>query len=78
MTSRWIWLVPKRFWVISASRMQRSTSASARNGKADGCPCCDLFELEDGKIKRFYCYPERSVIFAQLGVLTNREAALTR
>jgi len=32
--------------------MQRSTSASARNGKADGCPCCDLFELEDGKIKR--------------------------
>jgi hypothetical protein len=58
--------------------MQRSTSASARNGKADGCPCCDVFELEDGKIKRFYCYPERSVIFAQLGVLTNREAALTR
>jgi hypothetical protein len=66
-----------RFWVISASRMQRSTSASARNGKADGCPCCDVFELEDGKIKRFYRYPERSVIFAQLGV-TNREAALTR
>ena len=77
MTSRWIWLVPLRFWVISASRMQRSTSASARNGKADGCPCCDVFELEDGKIKRFYRYPELSVIFAHLGV-TNREATLTR
>jgi hypothetical protein len=78
MSSRRIWLVPWRFWVISASRVQRSTSASARNGKADGCPCCELFELEEDKIKRFYCYPERSVIFAQLGVLTNREAALTR
>jgi hypothetical protein len=34
------------------------------------------FEIEDGKIKRFDCYPEGSVIFAQLGVLTNLEAAL--
>jgi hypothetical protein len=40
-------------------------------------PCCGLFELEDGKIKRFGCYPEGSIIFAQLGVLTNLEAALT-
>jgi hypothetical protein len=30
-----------------------------------------VFELEDGKIKRFDCYPEGSVIFAQLGVLNN-------
>jgi hypothetical protein len=30
-------------------------------------PCCDVFEIEDGKIKRFDCYPEGSVIFAQLG-----------
>jgi hypothetical protein len=42
-----------------------------------GAPCCDVFELEDGKIKRFDCYPEGSIIFAQLGVLTNLEAALT-
>jgi hypothetical protein len=27
-------------------------------------------------VKRFDCYPEGSVIFAQLGVLTNLEAAL--
>jgi hypothetical protein len=26
-----------------------------------------VFEIEDGKIKRFDCYPEGSVIFAQLG-----------
>src|SRR6516225_5756698 len=32
-------------------------------------------ELKDGKIKRFDCYPEGSVIFAQLGVLNNLDAA---
>ena len=47
-------------------------------GKKMDAPCCDVFELEDGKIKRFDCYPEGSVIFAQLGVLTNLEAALSR
>jgi hypothetical protein len=31
-----------------------------------------------GKIIRFDCYPEGSVIFAQLGVLTNLHAALTK
>jgi len=39
-------------------------------------PCCDVFELEHGKIKRFDCYPEGSIIFAQLGVLKNLDAAL--
>jgi ketosteroid isomerase-like protein len=47
-------------------------------GKRMDAPCCDVFELEDGKIKRFDCYPEGSVIFAQLGVLTNLEAAVRR
>jgi ketosteroid isomerase-like protein len=46
-------------------------------GKLMDVPCCDVFELQHGKIKRFDCYPEGSVIFAQLGVLTNLEAALT-
>jgi hypothetical protein len=40
-------------------------------------PCCDMFVLEDGKIKRFDCYPEGSIIFAQLGVLNNLDAALS-
>jgi hypothetical protein len=39
-------------------------------------PCCDVSELEDGKIKRFDCYPEGSIIFSQLGVLNNLDAAL--
>jgi hypothetical protein len=46
-------------------------------GKQMDAPCCDVFELEDGKIKRFDCYPEGSVIFAQLGVLNNLDAALS-
>lgn len=45
-------------------------------GKRMDAPCCDVFELENGKIKRFDCYPEGTVIFAQLGVLNNLVAAL--
>jgi ketosteroid isomerase-like protein len=47
-------------------------------GKHMDAPCCDVFELEGGKIKRFDCYPEGSVILTQLGVLNNLEAALRR
>ena len=46
-------------------------------GKRMDAPCCDVFELEDGKIKRFDCYPEGSIIFAQLGVLNDLDAALS-
>lgn len=45
-------------------------------GKRMDAPCCDVFELDNGKIARFDCYPEGSIIFAQLGVLTNLAAAL--
>jgi ketosteroid isomerase-like protein len=45
-------------------------------GKKMDAPCADIFELEDGRIKRFDCYPEGSVILTQLGVIGNLEAAL--
>ena len=45
-------------------------------GKQMDAPCCDVFKLENGEIKRFDCYPEGSIIFAQLGVLNNLGAAL--
>jgi hypothetical protein len=38
-------------------------------GNRMDAPCGDVFELEDGKIKRFDCYPWVTVILAQLGVL---------
>ena len=37
-------------------------------GKRMDAPCCDVFELVDGKIKRFDCYAEASVIARQLGL----------
>jgi hypothetical protein len=39
-------------------------------------PCCDVFELYDGKIRRFDCYPSGSVILTQFGVLGHLDAAL--
>ena len=45
-------------------------------GKQMDAPCCDVFKLEDGKINKFDCYPEGSVILGQLGVLSNLGAAL--
>ena len=43
-------------------------------GKRMDAPCCDVFELVDGKIKRFDCYPEGTIILTQLGVLGNLSA----
>ncbi|MFF3403446.1 nuclear transport factor 2 family protein [Streptomyces sp. NPDC002659] len=37
-------------------------------GKRMDAPCCDVFELVGGKIKRFDCYPSGTVIAAQLGL----------
>jgi ketosteroid isomerase-like protein len=45
-------------------------------GKRMDAPCCDVFTLADGKIERFDCYPEGSVILSQLGVLSNLGAVL--
>jgi ketosteroid isomerase-like protein len=45
-------------------------------GKRMDAPCCDVFELAGGKIKRFDCYPEGSVILTQLGVIDNLSSAL--
>jgi predicted ester cyclase len=47
----------------------------ATGKKMDG-PCCDVFELVDGKVRRFDCYPSGTVILTQLGVLDNLSAAL--
>jgi ketosteroid isomerase-like protein len=46
-------------------------------GKRMDAPCADIWELENGKIKKFDCYPEGSVILTQLGVIDNLKAALS-
>jgi ketosteroid isomerase-like protein len=40
-------------------------------------PCCDVFELVDGKIKRCDCYPSGTVIMSQLGVLGRASSVAT-
>jgi predicted ester cyclase len=45
-------------------------------GKRMDAPCCDVFRLVNGKIQSFNCYPSGTVLFAQLGVLANIEAAV--
>ena len=47
-------------------------------GKRMDTPCCDVFRLVDGKIKSFNCYPSGTVMFAQLGVLSNIQGAIGR
>ena len=47
-------------------------------GNKMDAPCCDVFEVVDGKIKRFDCYPAGTIIFAQLGILANIESAIAQ
>ena len=47
-------------------------------GKAMHTPCCDVFYMSDGKIQRFNCYAAGTIMFAQLGVLSNLGAALAQ
>jgi ketosteroid isomerase-like protein len=41
----------------------------AATGKLMDVPCADVFELVDGKVQRFDCYPSGTVTLTQLGVL---------
>jgi len=45
-------------------------------GKRMDAPCCDVFELEGSKIKRFDCYPSGSIVLTQLGVIGDLDAVL--
>jgi ketosteroid isomerase-like protein len=57
--------------------LQLPFGALPATGKKMDAPCCDVFELENGKIKRFDRYPEGTIILVQLGVLNNLDAALS-
>jgi hypothetical protein len=47
-------------------------------GEKMNAPCCDVFQLTNGKIKSFNCYPSGTVVLTQLGVLQKLEAVLGR
>jgi hypothetical protein len=39
-------------------------------------PCCDVFYLENGKVKAFHCYTAGTILLAQIGALANLSAAI--
>jgi len=49
--------------------LQLSLGTIAATGKEMHAPCCDVWRLENGKIKIFNCYTAATVILGQLGVL---------
>ncbi len=47
-------------------------------GKAMETPCCDVFHIENGKVKSFHCYTAGTIMLGQLGVLGNLGAAFQK
>src|SRR6478735_1832318 len=41
-------------------------------------PCCDVFYLENRKVKAFHCYTAGTILLGQLGVLSNLSAAIKK
>ena len=41
-------------------------------------PCCDVWYLENGKIKKFHCYTAGTILLGQIGALTNLSAAIKK
>lgn len=44
-------------------------------GKTIDVPCCDVFQMQNGKIISFHCYNAASVLMQQLGVVGSPEVA---
>jgi ketosteroid isomerase-like protein len=78
-----------RLWVIAETVVVRLALQGTNTGPLEmpfgtirptgnkmDAPCVDIFEMEDGKIKKFDCYPEGSIVLTQLGVIGNLAAAL--
>lgn len=47
-------------------------------GKKMSAPCCDVFQIKEGKVRSFDCYPSGTIILEQLGVLKNLGAVLQK
>jgi hypothetical protein len=46
--------------------------------KVINAPCCDVFHLENGKVKTFHCYTAATILLGQLGVFENLSAAIKK
>src|ERR1700741_2574136 len=43
-------------------------------GKIMQTPCCDVFHIEDGKVKSFHCYTAATILLRDLGLIKNLES----
>jgi ketosteroid isomerase-like protein len=49
--------------------LQMPSGAIPATGKAINTPCCDVFHVENGKVKSFHCYTAATILLSQIGVL---------
>lgn len=49
--------------------LQLASGTLDPTGKTINVPCCDVFKIENGKVKSFHCYNAGTILLAQLGVL---------
>ncbi|MGH1517894.1 nuclear transport factor 2 family protein [Chryseobacterium sp. JK1] len=49
--------------------LQLASGTLAPTGKTIEVPCCDVFKIENGKVKSFHCYNAGTILLGQLGVL---------
>src|SRR6201990_2159244 len=43
-------------------------------GKVMQTPCCDVFHIENGKVKSFHCYTAATILLRDLGLIKNLES----
>lgn len=49
--------------------LQLPSGTIPATGKKMQTPCCDVFKIENGKIKSFHCYTAATILLKQLGIL---------
>jgi ketosteroid isomerase-like protein len=49
--------------------LQLASGTLEPTGKTIEVPCCDVFKIENGKVKSFHCYNAGTILLGQLGVL---------
>ncbi|WP_267402490.1 MULTISPECIES: nuclear transport factor 2 family protein [unclassified Chryseobacterium] len=48
--------------------LQLASGTLEPTGKTIEVPCCDVFKIENGKVKSFHCYNAGMILLGQLGV----------
>jgi len=48
--------------------LQLASGTLEPTGKTIKVPCCDVFKIENGKVKSFHCYNAGTILLGQLGV----------